>query len=339
MKTDSSGVLQWIHEFDKGGNDSLSSIYRTSDGGYFLSGFTDAPTTNDGALWMVKTDEEGNKQWDTLFDGPAFEYTYGKGNCQTSDGGYIMNGVTESYGHGGLDIWLIKTDSSGNKLWDNTFGGEKNEYCWSMCNADNDGFALGICKNRGSFSGTKDDILIVETDKDGNAEWQLQIEDPNIQLTRFIDPTKDGGYIVSAVNNSQVGGTKGDALLVKLASFDNERPTKPTITGSSKGKPDKNYTFTASSSDPDGDTLSYMWDWGDGNYSEWLTTSTVSYSWTTEDKFEIRVMTKDEHGGESIWSDPFEFSTPKYKTINLQSFLQKLFQHFLIFEKLLNQII
>ena len=221
----------------------------------------------------------------------------------------------------------LKTDSNGNMVVNNTFGGTKTDYCWSMCKADNDGFALAILKNYGSFSGTKDDILIVETDKDGNAEWQFQIEQELQQMTRFIDPTKDGGYIVAGCTNASIGGTKGDALLVKIASFDNQRPTKPEISGPAKGKPDKNYTFTASSTDPDGGAVSYRWDWGDGNYSEWLSTTTATYAWASEDKFEVRVMAQDEHGGESEWSDPLPFSTPRsYDTIS--PFLELLFQRF-----------
>lgn len=325
LKTDSLGVTQWEREYEKGGNDSLGSIAKTVDGGYFLSGFSDVITQ--GALWMMKTDADGNKQWESMFDGPLFEYTYGKGNCQTNDGGYIMDGVTQSYGHGGFDIWLIKTDSNGNKLWDNTFGGTKNEYCWSMCKADNDGFALGILKNYASFTGTKDDILIVETDKDGNAEWQFQIEQAEQQMTRFIDPTKDGGYIVAGCTNALIGGTKGDAFLEKIASFDNQRPAKPAIDGPSKGKPDKNYTFTASASDPDGGNLLYKWDWGDGNYSAWLSTPQATYSWAYEADFDVRVMVQDDEGGESVWSDPLPIAIP-YSYDLMPQFFELLFQRF-----------
>jgi hypothetical protein len=304
IKTDSSGNLEWVNEFDKGGSDSLSSVSQTSDGGYFLSGFVSSASVNQGALWMVKTDGDGTMQWDSLFDGPGFEYTYGKGSYQTSDGGYIMNGVSNSYGHGGTDIWVIKTDSAGNLDWDAAYGGTKNDYCWGMCNADNQGCALGICTDYQASASDRNDILIIETDKDGNAEWKLRILEEGSEITRSISQTEDGGYIASAMT-SKFGYPTGDGVLVKVASFDNERPVKPSITGPSNGKPEKEYTFTASSSDPDGNSLQYMWDWGDGEYSDWLDSTEATYSWTAEDNFEIRVMAMDEHGGESEWSDPF----------------------------------
>lgn len=331
FKTDLSGTLQWVEEFDKDGTDSLSSLCVTSDGGYFLGGFTDNENVNEGALWMVKTDGNGNKQWEKVFDGPGFEYTYGKGCCQTIDGGYIMNGVSNSYGYGGTDIWVIRTDSSGNQMWDNTFGADKNDYCWGMCKADDNGFVFGIVKDYGSFSGNKEDILIVETDENGNAEWQLQIEEEGTQVTRSIVSTNDGGYIVAAMTAS-FGNTRSDAVLAKISSFSNERPVKPAIDGPSKGKPGKEYTFTADSSDPDGGSLLYRWDWGDGNYSDWLSSADATYTWTYEDNFEIRVMTRDEHGGESEWSDALAFSTPRnkieYLSMELFQRLYDLFPYF-----------
>ena len=106
----------------------------------------------------------------------------------------------------------------------------------------------------------------------------------------------------------------------------NTEPDKPTITGPSSGKPDTEYTFTASAADPDGDSLSYKWDWGDDSISEWLDTAEASHTWTTEAVFNISVRVKDIHGALSDWSDPLAFSTPKNKAIS-NSFLRFLENH------------
>jgi len=333
MKTDLSGNLLWNYEFDKTDHDYLSSVYQTSDGGYYLGGFVEgAGYQGNDALRMVKTDANGILQWEQIFDGPGFEYTFGKGFYQTSDGGYIMNGVTNSYGHGGYDVWLIKADSSGNELWNKTFGDKRNDYSWGMCSADNNGFALGICLNYTYMSGNKDDIYIVETDENGNTEWEFKLEEAESQVIRSINPTNDGGYIIAAMTSPTFGNVNSDGILVKLASFDNQQPSKPTINGKHKGKPNTNYTFTASSTDPDGDTLSYMWDWGDGNYSEWLATSTASYNWITKDKFELKVIVKDKNGYESEWSDPFTFSVPRNRAID--NAILKFFENYPVFFKI-----
>ena len=124
--------------------------------------------------------------------------------------------------------------------------------------------------------------------------------------------------------------------------MENQRPNKPAKpTGPSDGEPNTEYTFTTSTTDPDGDTLAYMWDWGDGNFTIEGSTS-ESYTWASEDVFKIRVMAIDEHGGESDWSDPLSFSTPKNKVTEypiLSWFLEKLIYHFPFMVKILNQII
>ena len=69
-----------------------------------------------------------------------------------------------------------------------------------------------------------------------------------------------------------------------------------------------------------------MWNWGDGNFSEWLYTNEASYSWEREAKFNISVRAKDTHGAESDWSDPLSFSTPKNK-VTKTPFLRFLGNH------------
>jgi len=110
-------------------------------------------------------------------------------------------------------------------------------------------------------------------------------------------------------------------------------PDTPTITGPATGKPNKEYTFTISSSDIDGDDLYYYVEWGDGNFSEWIgpyasdDEVNVSHTWTTENNFTIRVKAKDTHDFESDWAT-LEVSMPKNKAIDINSlFLRFLENH------------
>jgi hypothetical protein len=78
----------------------------------------------------VKTDSNGNKQWDKTFGGTDWDVALSV--QQTSDGGYILAGKTNSYGAGLGDFWLVKTDSNGNKQWDKTFGGTNGDEAYSV---------------------------------------------------------------------------------------------------------------------------------------------------------------------------------------------------------------
>jgi len=142
---------------------------------------------------------------------------------------------------------------------------------------------------------------------------------------------------VDPYNSEYYIGT-GRVNAFKALTESNTAPNKPeTPTGPTSGKPGREYTFTTSTIDPDGDAVYYMWNWGDGNFSEWFDTNEASYTWEQEAKFNISVRAKDIYGAESDWSDSFEFSTPKNKEINLL-FLRFLENHPLMFP-LLRQIL
>jgi subtilisin family serine protease len=138
---------------------------------------------------------------------------------------------------------------------------------------------------------------------------------------------------VDPYNSDKYLGT-GRINAEKALTRFNTKPNKPEIEGPTNGKSDMEYTFAAICSDPDGDDLYYKWDWGEGNFSEWLDSNEASYSWENEAIFNISVMTKDVHGAESDWSDPFEFSTPKNKTII--NWLYRFFQRFPLLDLLFN---
>ncbi len=121
----------------------------------------------------------------------------------------------------------------------------------------------------------------------------------------------------------------------------NTQPEIPdTPSGKTNGKPGREYSFTTSATDDDSDDLYYFWDWGDGNYSEWLGPYSsgeeceASYTWQHEANFSIRVMVKDGRGGESYWSEEFIFSTPRIKILN-NTLFERLLSRFPFFESML----
>lgn len=219
METDSDGNLQWFQSYDAGGDDDeLGALCSTDDGGYILTGYTTSSLVNNGALWMVKTDGDGNKQWDKIFDGPDFEYTYVKGCYQTSDGGYLMAGNTASYGAGLVDVWVIKTDSSGNEMWNKTYGYARSDYSWSMDQTSNGEYVLGICKDMYYNLGTKTDIWIVQFNEQGDTEWNYLIEEAGTQIITCIKQTDDEGFVVSGRTN-EYGTATSDGIVVKVGPF------------------------------------------------------------------------------------------------------------------------
>lgn len=106
LKTDSSGNLEWSKNL--AGIFQVTSLLQVSGGGYIVVGSTASDIS------LIKTDSMGNREWTKAFGGSNNDE--GQSIQQTTDGGYIIAGWTESYGMGGKDTYLIKTDVGGNLI-------------------------------------------------------------------------------------------------------------------------------------------------------------------------------------------------------------------------------
>ena len=91
-------------------------------------------------VYLIKTDGSGNQQWSKTFGGSGFDFGYSV--QQTADGGFIIAGMTSSFGAGGYDVYLIKTDGSGNQQWSKTFGGSDYDYGYSVQQTADGGFII-----------------------------------------------------------------------------------------------------------------------------------------------------------------------------------------------------
>ena len=106
----------------------------------------------------MKTDADGDSLWSRTFGGEESETCYSI--IQTNDGGYALAGYSESFGAGGNDMWLVKTDAYGDSLWSQTFGGESMDECYSIIQTEDGGFAL--VGRTGSFGAGNFDMWLVE---------------------------------------------------------------------------------------------------------------------------------------------------------------------------------
>ena len=160
-------------------------------------------------------------------------------------------------------------------------------------------------------------------------------DEPTENYTMTIGPLTLGTYTIETRAMNSVSNYDLSPASDTVTISTNNPPNKPQKPiGPSNGKPETEYTFSTITTDPDGDQIYYLWDWGDGNFSEWIDTNEASYTWTYEDNFEIRVMAKDEFGGESDWSDPLAFSTPRNKIL-YDLIIQQLLSRFSILKLLL----
>jgi hypothetical protein len=124
----------------------------------------------------------------------------------------------------------------------------------------------------------------------------------------------------------------------------NQGPSKTDApTGNETGSPGGEYRYSVRKvKDPDGDSLSYMWDWGDGTFSNWIPAPATGvylsayHIWDMEGTYEVRVKAMDMYGAEGEWSDPLVVSMPKTKSLSVFNlWISRLIQRFPILELLL----
>ncbi len=123
-KIDSIGNKEWNQTSGGISDDGRGYVQRTTDSGYIITGNISSFGDGEKDIWLIKTDSNGKEKWSQTFDGGDSDIY--RSVHQTTDGGYIIAGWTYSFENDSSDVWLIKTDFDGNKLWNQTFGGQLN---------------------------------------------------------------------------------------------------------------------------------------------------------------------------------------------------------------------
>jgi len=213
VKTDANGNMEWNKTFGGTEHDSAKSLVATSDGGYAIAGGTYSFGAGSRDFWLIKTNSDGNKQWAKTYGGAEFDNVYSM--VATSDGGYVIAGITWSFGAGWSDFWLVKTDWGGNIVWNQTYGGEYGDEAFSVVATSDGGYALvGITCDSPSLELYPHEILLVKTDAYGNMEWNktygLTVAD---RISSLVE-TSDGSYAMTGYTES-FGAGRADFVLIK----------------------------------------------------------------------------------------------------------------------------
>jgi len=221
VKTDSSGNLEWERILGLTHLDRAASVEQTTDGGYVLAGETHSSLPALGApdTYLVKTDASGDIEWTQRFGNELQDHGYAV--QQTSDGGYIVAGnlLLESGStlNSHSQVYLVKTDASGELEWEATFGGHDHEWGYSVQQTADDGYiAAGYTESFGAGQG---DVYVVKAGPYGALEWQVAFGGSDWEDGRSVQQTTDGGYIVVGVTYS-FGAGSGDVYVIKLAPED-----------------------------------------------------------------------------------------------------------------------
>jgi uncharacterized delta-60 repeat protein len=210
VKTNATGHVEWDKTYGGANDDVAFFIAATSDGGYVLAGLTESYGAGGADMWLVKTNATGQVEWNQTFGGAFMEHAYSV--ITTSDGGYAIVGITESYGAGGSDMWLVKTNATGHVEWDKTYGGVAADRGGSILVTSDGGYVLAGTTESHSAGGS--DIWLVKTNTTGQVEWYQTFGGVDNEFTSSVIATSDGGYVLAG--NTESHGAGGfDIWLVK----------------------------------------------------------------------------------------------------------------------------
>lgn len=213
LKIDPSGDTLWTKTYGSNGNGAGKEIVPTADGNYIIVGESNDVVSSNYDAYLMKINPSGDTLWTKNYGGSAYES--GNSVKQCLDGGFIFTGQTFSFGQGGGDAYLVKTNSTGDTTWTKTFGGTQYDEGMFLL-ANNDGSYTFVVRDSSSGAGNID-VQVIKTNSTGTPIWNRTYGGDKKDTGKMIQSTNDGGYIIAAISRS-FGWIKPDMWIVKIDS-------------------------------------------------------------------------------------------------------------------------
>lgn len=231
IKLDGSGDIVWENTIGGTGDDYLLEAIQTAEGGYMIGGWSASgisgdrtlPTQGLNDIWMLKLNAAGTISWQKNYGGSVQETVHDF--FQTSDGGYVLGGSTNSpvsgdlweTTNGGNDFWVLKLNDLGTIQWARTIGGADDDGLNEIHETSDGGFITGGYSHS-DISGDKtedsrgfSDYWAVKLSSAGQVIWDKTIGGDDYESINSLKPTMDGGYILGGQSQSGISGDKTEA--------------------------------------------------------------------------------------------------------------------------------
>ncbi len=239
VRTDANGNKLWDKRYGGSNYDRFADAIETPDNGFLIAGFSASDssgdvthnTHGDADFWILKTDGNGNIQWDQNYGGDQVEELLVTQNIP--GGGYILGGRTASNissdvseaPQGDNDYWMIKITSSGTPVWDKRFGGNERDNFYDLKVTHNNGFILGgyirsdmsgdvsepTRDTASSITINRGDVWLVLTDSSGNKIWDKRFGGSWVEAAfGYVLETHDRGFMFGTASYSNLSGDKSE---------------------------------------------------------------------------------------------------------------------------------
>lgn len=296
VKINASGTKLWDKRFGGSGEDQLSALALAPDGGYVLVGNSASGISGDrsqdsrGLLdhWMLKVDANGAKLWDKRFGGAADDRV---NDVLALSDGYLLAGPSASgqegdrtqSSQGGDDLWMVKTDLNGTKLWDKRYGGTAADGAdATLATADASIYVAcssgsGIGGDRTEASRGGDDYWVLRCTNDGSKVWDRRFGTSAADNTKRVRGTANGvlitGCSYGGVDGDRTEASRGGRDIWLVRVYGNGSLAMDKRFGSALDEDDGDLVLT-----PDNGYLVAARSWGTfGGDRSWLTRGGTDY--------------------------------------------------------------
>jgi len=212
IRYDGSGNILWSNLYGGSGNDQATYMEKCGDGGFIVTGHT---TSFSGTFdpFTIKINASGTIEWTRYYT--WWNEDYANNVIQTSDGGFILTGYSNSFGSGGYDVYTLKLDQSGGIMWARCFGGVENDFGNAIVQNADGGYVVGGY----TFSfGVMGDALIMKLYGDGVKIWSKNYGGIGLDNVKNIKKATSG-YIACGTTSS-FGLVDEDAYVFNIDNQD-----------------------------------------------------------------------------------------------------------------------
>lgn len=201
----------WTHTYGGALLEKGYAVKELPDGGFIFAGETQSFGAGGYDAYLVRTDAQGDTVWTGTYGGTSYEFGYGVSTAP--DGGFLVVGVTTSFGAGGRDGFAVRVDADGNLIWQSPYGGASQDAIMDVCRTAADTYVLvGTSYSLGP--GTSG-LWFLEIDDDGNVVREVSHGGAGADTGWRVQQTSEGGFIIGGFTTSFGAGDK-DLWLVKL---------------------------------------------------------------------------------------------------------------------------
>jgi hypothetical protein len=193
VRVDMRGETLWTRSFGGAGSDCAKSVRRTTTGGYVVAGSTTSFGAGQADVWLLALDVNGDTLWARTYGGASNDY--GESVFETSDGGFVISGETNSFGAEGQNIYLVRTNATGDTLWTRAYGGNRWEEGLSVAQTADSGFI--VAGSTDSYGAGSLDTYVVRTDAFGDTLWTRTFGDSMEDYGASVTLTPDGGFVIA----------------------------------------------------------------------------------------------------------------------------------------------